>query len=365
MSDEAAESPRQVRFLESTEYGTPLSNFQRRLDATIDPSGTNAAEATFAGISDVFANAMTDLDAPAVAAMTLALKQLRTLVTTNKQTIATRPSQSKISYKDVLAITKHDTAGLTTKISNNPESFLKGLFAIRRRRMDYPAWNDASFLKLQEGDDASTITTIDLLCDFHKVTLPQVTALAVQAWNVSNASTLAMDGESNLYICKSFANFLFASLDESFTRTLQNSVADTLWNDGPVIWMHLVFHVFPSAAVFNSSLKASLGSLKVVGTDYPSYITRLREGLILVQESPSEEIIYNCLFQMSLHPSSIVRSHFEQLGVAYILQRPERKTLHEMMTEADSFHTIAFDKSLPFSKSKEASKGSQAPDSIA
>ena len=355
-------TPQQVRVSESTTQGTPLSNFQRRLEA-VPPVATDDTPGSDDESGTILTPASTGLKDTAVDAINLVLEEMRALIKAS-QTTARRPSPSKVSFKDVLAVTKHDTTGLEVKISNNAESFLRGLFAIRRRRKDFPAWSDATFVQLQDNATAPVIK-IDLLSDFHKVTSTSVTTLAVAAWNVPLASTLAMDGESNLYIRKSFANFLFASLDESFTRILQNSVPDELWNDGPVIWMHLVFHVFPSAAVFNSSLKASLGSLSVIGTDYPSYITRLREGLILLQQQPNEEIVNGFLVQMSLHPSSIVRSHFEQRGVAFILQSPERKTLNEMMTEADAYHTIAFDKSLPFAKAKASKQDSSSPDIIA
>ena len=77
-----------------------------------------------------------------------------------------------LSICDISTILKDDTKGLSAKITNTAASFIKALLEIRRRRNALPSWKPATSVKkiITQGQAASSVT-IDLLHDFHLITV--------------------------------------------------------------------------------------------------------------------------------------------------------------------------------------------------
>ena len=66
---------------------------------------------------------------------------------------------------------------------------------------------------------------INLIKDFEKFNLHQMKGWAEDVWKSKDAELATANGQSTIYTCRAFAEFIFASIVPSFQKSKQNSLA--------------------------------------------------------------------------------------------------------------------------------------------
>ena len=223
-----------------------------------------------------------------------------------------------LSLRDVQALFRSDTHPLKEKITSDPDKFFQVLQSIKLRRGQFVGWAPATYYKRSErhSDGTTTDTRVDILVDLHALTTQQVREVAGLVWRDSNARSLALDGTSPVYARRAFATFLFSSMEPTLESAIQQAIQDSmLWADGPLVWMTLVNHLFPSSGVLRNKIRTSLEklTLKSVEDHVPTFTTRYRETLPIVTEDNGviPDTVYDAFFrQMMTHPLQWLRTHF-------------------------------------------------------
>jgi hypothetical protein len=183
-------------------------------------------------------------------------------------------------------------------------------------------------------------------------------------WDSDEATLAAKDGQSQEYARKAFSEFIFGSLDTDLQKVIQNAISPSrLWNDGPCVWTTLVYHFFPSPVALKTTLlhKMKTATLSGHNNDLKAYCATLLDMAAVVDTSMhNEELITAFLTQTNLHPSDIVRAHFNHIGLQYYMKRDSKKfSFASILGDADHLHTVTTSPALPFAASAASASKSQ------
>jgi len=180
-----------------------------------------------------------------------------------------------------------------------------------------------------EEEDANKWTpqTINLFKDFEQIHLKEMKEWAIDIWDTKDAMLSAKDGQSQEYAHKAFSKFIFGSLEPELQKTVQTAISPAhLWNDGPYVWATLVHHFFPSPTALKTMLlhKMKSATLTKHNNDLKAYCATLLDmNAIVDMTAHTEELISAFLTQTNTHPSEIVRTHFNQIGIKLFLKHLE------------------------------------------
>jgi hypothetical protein len=282
-----------------------------------------------------------------------------------------RPKTPKFSFKDIETQHANDVKPIDDPIKDSAESFLKGLFQFRRVREQSRGWESVTFIQKSEATDLTerddeddddmndanrwTPSKIDLFKDFERIDLDQLRQWARAVWESKNATLESQDGQSLTYARKVLSEFIFASLVPDLQKAIQNAISPSrLWNDGPLVWATLVHRFFPSAVVLRTTIldKMKSATLAEHNNDLSSYCATLLDMNAVVDTSSNlEELVNAFLTQTNLHPSDIVRNHFNAIGLKFFLKTNKYKSFTDLLDNADRIHTLTTSTALPFAVS--------------
>jgi hypothetical protein len=95
--------------------------------------------------------------------------------------------------------------------------------------------------------------------------------------------------------------------------------------------------------------------------DLKAYCATLLDMNAVVDTSANnEELITAFLTQTNTHPSEIVRTHFNQIGIKYFLKRDNKiQSFDALLSDADHLHTVTTSLALPFAASTATTSKSQ------
>jgi hypothetical protein len=286
---------------------------------------------------------------------------------------ASTPKLPKISYKDYETQHANDIKPIPNPIQDNADSFIAGLFQFRRAREQFRGWESATFISqyqatsLNNGSDADNDVSdpskwqenkIDLFKDFERIDIDDLKAWAETVWNAPNATLESQDGQSPAYARKVFSEFLFGSMTPDLQKSIQNAITTArLWNDGPYVWATMIFRFFPSAVVLRTTILDKMKTITLADhkNDLSAYCAALLDmNAVIDTSSHSEELVKAFLTQTSMHPSDIIKNHFNYLGVQFFMNRDNRKSFESFLESADRLHTITTSPALPFAASTDA-----------
>ena len=202
-------------------------------------------------------------------------------------------------------------------------------------------------------------TNIDLFKDFKKFNLPQMKAWAEDFWTNTDAELATTNGQSTIYTHKAFTEFIFGSIVPSLQKSIQNSIMDPrLWNDGPYIWVILVYHFFPPPITLKMTILHEMKTLTLAKHKnvLKSYCTDLINMNTMVDTmANTKELVIAFLTQINQHPSDIIRNHFDQIGIKCYKCLDERPSITDLLGSTDHLHNVTTSPSLPFAASSEKS----------
>jgi hypothetical protein len=210
--------------------------------------------------------------------------------------------RDKLSHTEIQTQLKIDSKGILNKITaDNVTTFISGLTSIRLHREKKPSWAMAAQMITSTApaagaaSSATAISTptltsqqvkIDLLRALGAVDHDQMKTWAISIWSHADADTRMNDGISVFYACRCFANFFFNSMDDALQRQIQQRIKPaSLWNDGPLVWVTIINHFFPTPDALVSTLRERLKKLSFKSDhkgDLMKYTTEFRELLMIV-----------------------------------------------------------------------------------
>jgi hypothetical protein len=79
--------------------------------------------------------------------------------------------------------------------------------------------------------------------------------------------------------------------------------------------------------------------------------TLLDMNAVVDTSSNLKELVNAFLTQTNLHPSDIVRNHFNDIGLKFFLKTSKYKSFPDILAKADRIHTLTTSKALPFAVS--------------
>ena len=90
--------------------------------------------------------------------------------------------------------------------------------------------------------------------------------------------------------------------------------------------------------------------------DLKSYCAALIDMNSVVDTTANtDELVTAFLTQINQHPSNIVRTHFNQIGLKFYMCPNERPSITELLASADHLHNVTTSPSLPFAASSDKS----------
>jgi hypothetical protein len=357
-----------------TTFAAVTTNLLRKLNTVEDDEDTPAIKITLPDFSQIQPpDGMTARDKKEL------LDKMAIQYAATYASESARKSSCHVSYKDIDAQHSNDIKPIDVKIKDDADSFLNGLFQFRRAREELRGWESATYIVKHEAtspdigsdDDSNeedankwTPSRIDLFKDFDHINPTKMKTWAQVVWDAKSATLAAKDGQSHEYARKAFSEFIFGSMDSDLQKAIQNAITPSrLWNDGPYIWTMLVHHFFPSPVALKTTLLHKLKTATLSGHnhDLKAYCATLLDMAAVVDTSMhNEELITAFLTQTNTHPSDIVRTHFNHLGLQYYLKRDSKKfSFASILGDADHLHTVTTSPALPFAASTASSSKSQ------
>jgi hypothetical protein len=281
-------------------------------------------------------------------------------------------SRGKLSHTEIQTQLKFDSKGLTTKITaDDVTTFISGLTSIRLRREKKPSWAMATQMITSTAPaagaaaSATAISTptstsrqveIDLLTALGAVDHDQMKTWAISIWGHADADTRMNDGISAFYARRCFAEFLFNSMDDALQRQIQQRIKPaSLWNDGPLVWVTIINHFFPTPDALVSTLRERLEKLSLESDhkgDLLKYTTEFRELLMIVGSAADDSKITRSFFEniLKYNKNTHIHSYFiAKMADHYV--DGKKNTIDFYLDKVESLHTLSACSALPFTAS--------------